>query len=124
MTNAKGLRALDDVLRSAMVIRDEMPVSVFRTFLAVAIWSPSAKQTEPLSIKAIAEKVGLPHSTVSRHIRYLSDLERKGVPGADLVQTADGAQDRRNREVTLTSKGLHLVAQLQSFIGLRLGVSE
>lgn len=56
-------------------------------------------------IKELSEKVGLPYTTVSRHLRYLGDFERTGVEGLGLVRTDIYVMNRRQKVVSLTTKG-------------------
>lgn len=106
-----------------MVIRDEVPASVVRTFLGVAMWSPLATESDPLTIRTLADRVGLPYQTVTRHVQYLSEFQRRGVAGANRVKTKEYIHDRRNKEVLLTPKGKTLANQLENITAMRLGVS-
>lgn len=121
---AQGLRALFEALELTMVIREEVPASIVRTFLGVAMWSPHSTETEPLTIRSLADKVGLPYQTVTRHVQYLSEYQRQGVEGANLVKTKEYIHDRRNKEVSLTPKGKTLAGQIDNITKLRLGGND
>lgn len=88
-----------------LLTRDEMPVSLMKTYLGVILWGADRRRDDPLTMLELADKIGLPATTVSRHLRYLGEYERPGVSGADLVQTSINPLDRRQRIVELTSKG-------------------
>lgn len=91
-----------------LLAREEMPVSLMKTYLGVVLWGADRRKSEPLTMMELAEKIGLPPTTVSRHLRYLGDFERPGVSGANLVQTSINPLDRRQRVVELTPKGKSL----------------
>lgn len=74
------LRAYFEANRVMLGIREEINASIINTFLGVAIWGGSNYAKEPLTIKELSAKVGLPYTTVSRHLRYLGELERQGRP--------------------------------------------
>lgn len=102
---AQGLRGYLEANRIMMAEREEIPATIINTFLGVALWGSDGPKGEPFTIKELAEKIGLPYTTVSRHLRYLGDKERTGVDGLGLVDTAIYLPNRRQKVAFLTSKG-------------------
>lgn len=104
----KGHRVLKGYFEANRVFlqsREEINAALINTFLGVALWGHDREEPEPLTIKELSEKVGLPYTTVSRHLRYLGDFERTGVEGLGLVRTDIYVMNRRQKIVSLTTKG-------------------
>lgn len=109
---AKLFSSADEMLK----LRDEMPLSVFKTFLGVAMWGQEGKGDQPLPMSELAARIGLPHQTVSRHLRYLGDFERPGDPGLGLVEQVEYPLNRRMKTTRLTPKGRALAKRLSSVV--------
>jgi DNA-binding transcriptional ArsR family regulator len=107
-----ALRAYFEANRRVLAEADEMPVSILNTFLGVALWGYDRQKGDPLTIQELSEKVGLPYTTVSRHLRYLGDYYRADRPGLDLVGTEIYAMNRRQKIAFLTTRGRALAEQL------------
>lgn len=105
---ANDLMKLLEVNRTFMALEHEINAALMSTFLAVAVWSEGREESVPLTIVELAKRVGLPGSTVSRHLRYLGKRRRKGVPGLGLVDTALSGDDARQKAVSLTPEGMAL----------------
>lgn len=91
--------------RRVLTASEEMPVTILSTFLGVAMWEHEGRTEEPLSLMELGEKVGLPASTVSRHLRYLGYGPRRKVPGMEVVRTYVHPENRRMKYAVLTAKG-------------------
>jgi DNA-binding MarR family transcriptional regulator len=110
---AKIMQVTDEVLK----IREEMPLTVFKTFLGVALWGQNSKEGKPLPMTELAHHIDLPHQTVSRHLRYLGEFERPGVPGLGLVEQVEYPLNRRMKTTRLTAKGRALAKRLGDLAG-------
>lgn len=114
----KRVRALFEVNRLLMDQRPEMPISIVNTLLGCFLWKHSEDQPgTPITILELSEKIGLPYTTVSRHLRYLGEEERTGVPGLGLVETEVYLLNRRQKTVKLTHKGRALMDRLRYILG-------
>jgi DNA-binding MarR family transcriptional regulator len=105
--------------RVLMEIREECPLSIMNTFLGIGIWGFEPGEKEPFTIKELSEKIDLPYTTVSRHLRYLGDYERFGVPGAGLVATEIYPLNRRQKIVFLTERGRKIYDRVAYMLGDR-----
>lgn len=105
---------LSNVLSYFNIGTSEMPVSVLNTFLGVVIWGGDGSDTSrPRTIAEVAEKIGLPESTVYQHIRYLGTApHRYGKPGLGLIETTVNPANRRQKLVRLTPEGATLMATI------------
>jgi DNA-binding transcriptional ArsR family regulator len=112
------LKGYFEANRTIMAEREEIPSTIINTFLGVVIWGEhQGSKGEPLTLKELSERVGLPYTTVSRHLRYLGDYERTGVPGLGLVRTDIYPLNRRQKVATLTAKGKALASRLEHALG-------
>lgn len=111
-TQAKQLKAFIDINRILMATRPEMPIGQLNTLLGVMLWGHQGRGSTPITMAELSERVGVPDSSISRHIRYLGDRERIGVPGCDWVQTYPWEQNRRQKVVTLNRKGEALAGSI------------
>lgn len=66
---------------------------------------------EGLSLSALAERAGMPLSTVSRIVGALSSKRQKGKPYG-LVKVTVSSAERRRKELTLTPKGRSVMESL------------
>lgn len=113
-TERTALRPYFEANRRVMVEWDSIPVTTLNTFLGIAIWGYQRSSADPLSILELSQKVGLPYTTVSRHLRLLGDGERAGLSrtGPKLVETAVYPLNRRMKIAYLTARGKALADQL------------
>lgn len=111
---AKIMHVTDEVLK----LREEMPLTVFKTFLGVALWGQEGREGVPLPMVELARNIELPHQTVSRHLRYLGEFERPGVPGMGLVEQLENPLNRRQKLTRLTPKGKALAKKLSDINGV------
>lgn len=114
----KRVRAFFEANRLLMEIKAEMPISIVNTFLGCFLWRFNEQQAgAPITILELSEKIGLPYTTVSRHLRYLGDWERTDVPGCGLVETEVYTLNRRQKIVKLTTKGKRIMDRLLYTLG-------
>lgn len=116
----KKFRGYIEANRVFMEIREEIPASIMNTFLGVILWGEDETRDGPITILELSEKIGLPYTTVSRHLRYLGEYERVGKPGANLVKTEIYLMNRRQKTVSLTAKG----KTVKDRIAFALGVED
>lgn len=100
-----ALRAYFEANRVMLGLKEEINTSIVNTFLGVAIWGGLDHRDDPLTMQELSTRIGLPYTTVSRHLRYLGELERQGKPGLDLVTTEIYHLNRRMKVTELTHKG-------------------
>lgn len=65
-----------------------------------------------IAMRALEERTGLRSSSVSRNVTALSDLHRSGKPGLGMVVAKEDPDDRRSKQVFLTTKGNRVVERL------------
>ena len=94
-----------DILREFQKIDPEFP-------LQYAICLLEISQDEGLSITTLAERTGLTLSTVSRIVGALAKKRQKGRP-YDLIKTSFAKDQRRRKELTLTTKGRAVIKGLE-----------
>lgn len=88
-----------------------IPVNILNSFLGVALWGDDDKG-EPMPLEHIAERLGIPPTTLSTHLRYLSDRYRGDKDGLGLVEIEIYPLNRRMRTARLTRKGRTIADQL------------
>ena len=81
------LRALLEVNRMFIAEQREINAALIATFLGVALGGRDTGSGRQLSMRELAGQVGLPPTTVSRHVRYLGPGIREGEEGLGLVVT-------------------------------------
>lgn len=116
---SRSLAGPVEVNRAFMALEHEISAALMNTFLVVALWGKERGASDPLTIGAIAEKVGIPASTISRHLRYLGASRRRGVPGLGLVETWHVEDDARQKGVGLTPEGKRFRENLLAAADLR-----
>ena len=110
------LRQLFEANRRVLAEAPDMTLSVFSTFLGVALWGGSSRTEDPLTFRELGEHIGLPYTTVSRHLRYLGEWQRPGVPGLGLIKTDTWVLNQRQKTAALTPRGKALADQLLYFL--------
>lgn len=100
----RGLKAIFECNRSMLTYHKEIPVTIFQTFLGVALWGYKENQGSPITILELSERIGSNYQTVSRHLRYLGDVSNRK-PGLGLVKTERWPDDERQKTISLTPKG-------------------
>lgn len=114
------LRQYFEANRLVLALGEDLPVTILNTFLGCALWGADNKPEDPLTMKEVATKIGLPYSTVSRHLRYLDYTKRGAVKdgtGLGLVRTEQSTADRRQKQIYLTPKGKALAERIAFHLG-------
>ena len=113
---------LDNMLGYVGLGNSEMPISILRTFLGVAIWgNDGSKFAEGRTIADLAKRMNLPEGTIYQHIRYLGTApHRYGKPGLGLVETSVNPENRRQKFVRLTSSGQELMSRIAGVLSRNL----
>lgn len=96
---------LRDSLAPFLAINPQMPARAVETFWTVA-------SNEGLNVRSYAKSVGCPETTMSRFLLDLGERDRKGEPGAGLVEGKPNVLDRRETLYSLTEKGRTLKASI------------
>ncbi|MBK1871594.1 MarR family winged helix-turn-helix transcriptional regulator [Aestuariivirga sp. YIM B02566] len=102
-------------------LRDEapdMPIAVLVTFFGIGEYAAERSEQDPISIRELAEKIGLPYSSTSRHIRYLGDMFSPDKRGLGWIDTDIVQQDRRQKTAFLTPKGKRVLSTFKATVGL------
>ncbi|MCL4677111.1 MAG: winged helix-turn-helix transcriptional regulator [Alphaproteobacteria bacterium] len=99
---------LRSLLRELQKIDPEFPLQYALCLCEIAA-------DEGLSVTALAEKVRLPLSTVSRIVGALSSKRQKGQPYG-LVEVSISAAERRRKELNLTARGRAVMEGLSAVI--------
>lgn len=68
-----------------------------------------------ISLTELAEKTGMPLSTVSRIIGALSKKRQRGKP-YELVEVTISPEERRRKQITLTARGRDVMASVATII--------
>lgn len=109
--HANGERFLEAYIEANKLIqtgRPEMPLTIANTFLAVVLWGDGDDKDPPCLLK-LSQQLGMAPQSMSRHVRYLSEWERRNVPGCGWISIEPHPQDARQRVARLTRRG-HLIA--------------
>lgn len=91
--------------QAMMELRPEINASLINAFLGAAISQPTNPEETPPTIIELARFLETPYNSMSRHCRYLSDIERPGKEGAGLVEVRMNPDNRREKLVYLTPQG-------------------
>ncbi len=123
--NAKSKWALRGYFESNRIALNELeglPLTILNTFIGVCIWGGSYRTKEPMDLGDLSERVGLPLTTISRHMRYLDYTKHgseKDGTGLGLIRTEINPQNRRKKMVLLTEKGERLRDRIVFALGQR-----
>ena len=101
----KNARRLIELIEEFRKLDLEMQAQTMVTFLHVA-----AKPG--ITIKELAAITGTSSSSSSRNVAVLGKVHRKGLPGHDVVETYEDAEDRRTKRCQLTHKGRMVFSSL------------
>jgi DNA-binding MarR family transcriptional regulator len=85
----------------------QMPPQMMQTFLWVCVH-------DGITMKDLADRVGISQSSMSRNVAALSKQHRLGKPGYDLIAATEDPAERRRKIVTLTPKGKRVAASLSA----------
>ncbi|HYD98556.1 MAG TPA: MarR family winged helix-turn-helix transcriptional regulator [Alphaproteobacteria bacterium] len=103
---------LIEVLEEFRKLDPDMPIQYALSFLTLA-------QGENLSIRELAERLGIAQSSASRNVAALSEWHSFAKPGHHLVVAREDPRERRRKIVSLTAKGEHLLARLEALMSGR-----
>lgn len=106
----KGLRTLNQAIALFRDLDPEIPATTIILFLAVA------EAPEPIGMVDLQNNLGLPSSTTSRNVAYLSETHRLGKSGLGLIERYEDLHNRRAKLVRLTAKGRALKTRLINLI--------
>ena len=101
------------ILRELQKIDPEFPLQYAICFGEIAL-------EEGLSLTQLAEKAGMPLSTVSRIVGALSSHRQKGVPYG-LVKVTVVPEERRRKQLTLTTRGRAVMSGITALIAEGVG---
>lgn len=96
------------LLRELQKLDQEFP-------LQYAVCLAEIARNEGLSLTALADRTGMPLSTISRIVGALSLHRQKGTPYG-LVRTAISAAERRKKEIYLTARGKAVVGTIADLL--------
>lgn len=113
-----SLRPLFEANLRLLNATGDIPFAMATAYLGVAVWRPEVSRVT-LSMEELGARIGLPVTTMSGHMAYLSARHRKR-PGLDLVQMFENPENRRRKTFHLTSAGEGLARQLEVILRTRL----
>lgn len=119
--SGRFLEAYIEANRLIQLTRPEMPVTIVNTFLAIVL---EENDTAPPCLLELSKKLGIPASSMSRHVRYLSDWERVGKPGCGWVIIDIHPHDNRQRVAKLSRKGRLMADQIRRVLTIVRSVSN
>lgn len=98
----KFRKAIDELRK----VDPEMQAQTAALLIEVAI-------NKEITMKDLADRVGISQASTSRNVAALSKVHRLGKAGHDLVVATEDPAERRRKIVRLTKKGERVVAELQ-----------
>jgi len=101
---SKKMKKLQTILQELIAIDPEFPIQWVTVFAEIA-------SEEGISLKDISDRTGISMSVMSRTIGALSNARRMGKPYG-LVVVKHAKDDRRRKELFLSTKGKKLVEKL------------
>lgn len=93
-----------------------IPVAILNSFLGVALWGQD-ENGNPMPLEKIAERLGIPPTTLSTHLNYLGERYRADKEGMGLVELDTYIPNRRMKIARLTPKGRVLRDQIVFILG-------
>jgi DNA-binding MarR family transcriptional regulator len=85
----------------------DMPMAMALSLLVIS-------KNEGLSLKELAEKVGIGMASVSRYVAFFGKPNASGKKGLGLVVAVEDPLERRKKTITLTAKGRAVIAKLEA----------
>ncbi|POO56171.1 hypothetical protein [Agrobacterium rosae] len=117
MTNTKILQAQ---LEASLFMSGQseglmMPVTVLSSFLGAALYGVhnARYSKDVMSLEELGDIVGIPPTSMSTHLRYLSHKYREGKEGMGLVFLAPHPENGRKKTFGLTQSGMAAVQHLE-----------
>lgn len=105
--NKQSLTKVIKCIEEFRKIDPQMPPQMAVSFLWVCIHNG-------ITMKDLADRVGVSQSSMSRNVAALSETHRYGKAGYDLVFATEDPTERRRKIVKLTPKGRRVAAGLSS----------
>jgi len=102
----RKLHALMRVNELFMAERSEINANLMNSFYAAAMTQPVSTEDVFPTIKELSQLAGIDYVTMSRNLRYLGDRERLDKRGMGLVYVEINPDNRREKQVFLTGKGI------------------
>ncbi|EWY40564.1 MarR family transcriptional regulator [Skermanella stibiiresistens SB22] len=103
------ITSLTRVLEEFRKLDPDLPIQYALSFLTLA-------ENEGISMRELAERLGIAQSSASRNVAALSKWHSFGKPGLDLVQAEEDPRERRRKIISLTPKGHALIATLRDLM--------
>ena len=103
------IASLMRVLEEFRKLDPDLPIQYALSFLTLA-------ENEGISMRELAERLGIAQSSASRNVAALSKWHSFGKPGLDLVQAEADPRERRRKIISLTPKGHTLIATLRDLM--------
>ncbi|WP_346895685.1 hypothetical protein [uncultured Roseibium sp.] len=94
----------------------EMNLSQLSAFLVAALHQPTGEDERPPTIRELATLSELPYTSMSRHYRYLGERQRHGKEGLGLVDVRIDPDNKRQKQVYLTSNGSALAKKILTYL--------
>jgi len=107
-----ALDRLIEVLETFRALDPDMPIQYALSFLTLA-------RHEGLSMRELADRLGIAQSSASRNVAALSEWQSFRRPGHDLVRAEEDPRERRRKIVRLTAKGRALADRLAALVAGR-----
>lgn len=107
-----GPSKLHRVVREFRKLNPDMTLQAVEVFMLIA-------RDEGTSISAIVKQTGISLGGGSCHVAYLGSYDRNKKPGLGLVEQKEVLEDRRTKELKLTSRGRMLRDSLVDILGDR-----
>lgn len=98
-------RAIGAMAEGLRMLSSDMPIVQISILMEIAT-------LEGVTQREISDRLGLPSSTTSRSVAALSDVDRLGKPGLDLVAMIPDIEDRRVKRLQITPRGRNLLRRL------------
>lgn len=92
-------------LREFRALDPDMPIPQAISLLLIA-------ENEGLSLKELAEKIGVGMASASRYVAAFGKPTRPGAKGMGLVAAVEDPMERRKKIITLTNKGRIMVNRI------------
>jgi DNA-binding MarR family transcriptional regulator len=115
---ARQFPFLDDLVRLVDVARavdPAMSIGTLASFLHVVKQSPALARGD-FTLKTIASAMGVAPSSLGRQVDLLCSGTQSTIRGLNLLEKGMWPGDRRQRQVRLTERGIHLLAELSKVL--------
>jgi len=115
---ARQFPFLDDLVRLVDVARavdPAMSVGTLASFLHVVKQSPALARGD-FTLKTIASEMGVAPSSLGRQVDLLCSGAQSTIRGLNLLEKGVLPGDRRQRQVRLTERGIHLLTEMSKVL--------